>query len=189
MSDIRRVHLENNGIQSSLMDFQKNLLSFQKFQNQTGVDETILTAIPIRELKKARQELALQTAKTQYSSKLATLGEMAGGMAHEINNPLSIISGYNQRISKIIQKGESNLRSVVGLTEHIESNVQRIASIVQRLLRFTRSTEIKTTLIEVDPISMPKDSLARNRPNEGTTNLFLRFLMSIFIISNKKTPF
>lgn len=67
------------------------VLSFQKFQNQTGVDETILTAIPIRELKKARQELALQTAKTQYSSKLATLGEMAGGMAHEINNPLAII--------------------------------------------------------------------------------------------------
>jgi len=43
------------------------------------------------------------------NSKLSALGEMAGSIAHEINNPLTIISGYNARIKSQVESENPNL--------------------------------------------------------------------------------
>lgn len=141
------------------------VLSFQKFQNQTGVDETILTAIPIRELKKARQELALQTAKTQYSSKLATLGEMAGGMAHEINNPLAIIRANCEQSLKLFQKDpqKNYLRIQEKLTKSIET-CERIHKIIQGLRLFSRQADKESfEVVELSEIVQNTLELCRER--------------------------
>ncbi len=134
----------------SLHYFQKMLVKENSALNEEVMKKNVELTLRLEELQTTHAQLKEMQTEIIRASRMSSIGLLGAGVAHEINNPLSIISGYNQRISKIIQKGEANLRSVVGLTEHIESNVQRIASIVQRLLRFTRSTEIKTTLIEVD---------------------------------------
>ena len=70
------------------------------------------------------------------SSKLASIGELAAGIAHEINNPLAIINGYREMISSSCEKLNTNDQ---GLGEAIKEQglaVNRIKNIVDGLRLF-----------------------------------------------------
>jgi PAS domain S-box-containing protein len=62
-----------------------------------------------------------------YSAKMTALGEMASGIAHEINNPLTIISGKSQVLELLLREKEINREEVGKLTESIRNTVNRIA--------------------------------------------------------------
>ena len=80
------------------------------------------------------------------SSKLVALGEMAAGIAHEVNNPLQIILG-NADLLQVYLKGEdSNLKLVTDLKE----GVFKIKSIISNLLDFAREESLATEDIEVN---------------------------------------
>ena len=88
----------------------------------------------LKELKETQQQMI-------QSEKMRSLGEMAGGIAHEINNPLSIINGYSFAIRKFIEKGETNdLTYVKDALNKIDSTVQRIGKIVSSLQKMSRQT-------------------------------------------------
>jgi PAS domain S-box-containing protein len=75
------------------------------------------------------------------SAKMASLGEMAGGIAHEINNPLTIIQG---KASLLLKKSQNGGLSEAYTQEHLEkivSTCERIAKIVNGLRTFSRSGE------------------------------------------------
>ncbi|MFY7992664.1 MAG: ATP-binding protein [Bacteriovoracaceae bacterium] len=78
--------------------------------------------------------------KLTQSSKLSALGEMAGGIAHEINNPLSIIRGYVDLIQKGIQRGTSSPETLNSHIEKIGKTVERISKIVNGMRRFSRDS-------------------------------------------------
>lgn len=78
--------------------------------------------------------------KLTQSSKLSALGEMAGGIAHEINNPLSIIRGYVDLIQKGIQRGNGNAEIFSSHIEKIGKTVERISKIVNGMRRFSRDS-------------------------------------------------
>ncbi len=63
-------------------------------------DNTIvIVSIVINELVETRHKLKEQEAKAQYSARLASLGEMATGIAHEVNNPLTIIQSHGGELA------------------------------------------------------------------------------------------
>jgi two-component system sensor histidine kinase DctS len=69
---------------------------------------------------------------------MASLGEMAGGIAHEINNPLTVISGNAELIKVLVLSGQptaATLAALVRYAEKIEETAHRVAKIV-RGLRF-----------------------------------------------------
>lgn len=87
------------------------------------------------------QELDLQRAKTFQSAKMATLGEMSGGIAHEINNPLSIIGLSAESIRKMALKGQWDENKLLGNVDKIERTVERISKIVKGMRSFSRNAE------------------------------------------------
>ncbi|MEE3080142.1 MAG: HAMP domain-containing sensor histidine kinase [Bdellovibrionota bacterium] len=70
------------------------------------------------------------------SSRLATVGEMAAGIAHEINNPLAIISG-NMDLLKLKLKNENTKSDLSKYFEACDKNVKRVSSLVKSLKRMS----------------------------------------------------
>ena len=85
-----------------------------------------------------------------YSAKMASLGEMAGGIAHEINNPLSILLGFSSKVSRLLSENPPNIGLVISDLEKIKDTTKRISNIVNGLRSFSRNSKgdpfLKTSL-------------------------------------------
>ncbi|MGZ3771600.1 MAG: PAS domain-containing protein [Bdellovibrio sp.] len=80
-------------------------------------------------------------AKLIHSSKLASLGEMAGGIAHEINNPLGIAQGKAKQLLRMIGKGKFTSEHAMEELGKIIETTERIAKIVKGLRSFSRNAD------------------------------------------------
>lgn len=92
-------------------------------------------------IDKQKNNSKLQITNMESSSRLASLGEMASGFAHEINNPLSVISVNNLLLKKIHSKlelDEDKLKKVEKLTDSIDSTVLRISKIITSLRNLSK---------------------------------------------------
>lgn len=100
------------------------------------------------ELEQRVEDRTRELVKTQdqlvQAEKLATLGTLAGGVAHEINNPLTAVL-TNAQILKMTAKAD--VRESLDL---IEEGAKRCQQIVQKLMKYARKTEEETPHREVD---------------------------------------
>ena len=72
------------------------------------------------------------------TSKLAMLGEMSTGMAHELNQPLNIIKLAVSNMTNSISKGRANNESMMSRIQRIDSAVDRAATIIDHMRAFGR---------------------------------------------------
>lgn len=76
--------------------------------------------------------------KVVQAEKLAILGEMAAGLAHEINNPLAIIQGQAHRLRLQARRNTLSIAVLESSVQCIDSTVGRIVKIIQGLRAFAR---------------------------------------------------
>ena len=96
------------------------------------------------------REIELQRQALVNSSRLASLGEMAGGIAHEINNPLAIIMGTAGQLKLHMKRQNVQDEIMDSGLSRIEDTVKRISSIIKGLKSFSRDTsdeEFKKTSV------------------------------------------
>lgn len=106
---------------------------------QGAVASLFGTCQDITEFKNLENALVLEKQKMIQSAKLASLGEMAAGVAHEINNPSAIIKGNNTMLKKKMQNIAPEM-----LEKILESNtkaIDRISRIVSGLRKFSRTSD------------------------------------------------
>lgn len=85
------------------------------------------------------------------AGKMATLGTMASGMAHEINQPLNVIQVCSDYISKSVAKqGEDSDPNLSSMAEEIGTNVQRAAEIIRHMKDFSRQSEVEYHRIDIN---------------------------------------
>ncbi len=105
----------------------------------------ILFLIALYDQTKALFQSNLDLKNTQMqliqSAKFAALGEMAGGVAHEINNPLTVISGKAYKLIKMAKKNELDVEVIKENAAAIENIVKHISKITLGLLTYSRGTE------------------------------------------------
>jgi len=103
----------------------------------------------LSKLERARRRVErYHYEQMKRADRLASIGEMAAGIAHEIKNPLAGIAGVIQVLKKDIQPGDPK-RAVL---EEVLSQVDRMDKAVRNLLSFARPPEPKMTLVDVNEI-------------------------------------
>ena len=90
------------------------------------------------------QDITMQT-ETLRAGHLASIGELAAGVAHEINNPINSIINFAQIMIDEVQRGEIPAEEI---PELIIKEGDRVASIVSSLLSFARENEKEKKLID-----------------------------------------
>jgi signal transduction histidine kinase len=98
----------------------------------------VLSAISDGLRQKAEREKEEMHLHAERTSNLAALGEMAGGIAHEINNPLMIISGSALVINKMVKKETVEREKILKHLSTIETTVKRAANIIKGLKTLAR---------------------------------------------------
>jgi PAS domain S-box-containing protein len=72
------------------------------------------------------------------SAKFAALGFMAGGVAHEINNPLSIIDGYANKVARLLNEKNVDTEGAKSSLNRIHETTQRIAKVIKGMRSYAR---------------------------------------------------
>ncbi len=115
--------------------------------NPDGSGSVIEVLRDTTERKRAVEREKQLQEQLNLSSRLASIGELAAGVAHEINNPLAGIAGFSQRLLRKCtgQKVRQDL-------ERIHSEAMRAAKVLQNLLVFARHREPKKQYSDINDI-------------------------------------
>ena len=90
------------------------------------------------------------------AEKLAALGELTAGVAHEINNPIAVIQGNMDVLRQELGGDVDRVQDEVDL---ILEQIERIHAIVDKLLRYSRPSQYGTELQEVNPNRLMDETL------------------------------
>lgn len=122
-----------------------------------------------KNLDENRRYLELRLAE---SARLSTLGEMAGGVAHEINNPLAIIKGKVSLLRRKVTNAEFDLELFMQECKSIELTVDRIAKIITGLRTYSRDASADNfEITEVSEIIQDTLELCREKFKFGLVDL------------------
>lgn len=122
------------------------------------ITQNKLLQLKIIEVKEAREselvrELKASQSQIIQSAKLASLGVMSSGLAHEINNPLTFIKGFNRRIKLSLEKhGQVTSKDIGEMVKQIDEAADRIAYIVQYFRDYSRTSGLDRQKVMVNDV-------------------------------------
>ena len=112
------------------------------------------TTYLINRIYMADQRLIMTLHNVEYSNKMASIGRLAAGVAHEINNPLAVINEKAGLIKDLLAFKKEYAKDVTlaGPIDVILSSVERCGRITKRLLGFARHMDVSIQSIHVGKI-------------------------------------
>jgi two-component system sensor kinase FixL len=89
------------------------------------------------------------------------MGEMAAGIAHEVNQPLTAIATYAQACQRLIASGEADQDEIKAALEQIGAQALRAGEVIRRLRSFVKNREVHRELIEANRLLDDVQTLAQ----------------------------
>jgi signal transduction histidine kinase/Fe-S-cluster-containing hydrogenase component 2 len=115
----------------------------------------------VGELEASYEKLNSAQQALVHSEKLANMGQLSAGVAHEINNPLGVVLMYSHILQEESEKHPEFRDEIAMIVEH----ASRSKNIVEKLLNFARQNKVK--LESVNIIGMVKHHMVSMAPPEG----------------------
>jgi two-component system NtrC family sensor kinase len=129
-----------------------------------------LTDIQVKHIKEADEKRELAFRELEHSQKLSSIGRLAAGVAHEINNPLSIICQKAGLMNDLIDLAPdfNEKQKFIDLINSILQSVTRCSTVTHRLLGFARRMEVEYEELDINDVLkevigfLEKEALYRN---------------------------
>lgn len=148
--EIGRVAQHLDKLLDQLQERDRSLREWAEVLEQRVAERT-------KDLEDANRQLDLTTKQLILSEKLAAIGEITAGVAHEINNPLAVIQGNLDVIrAELGEVGAAPFRREFAL---IQDRIQAVHVLIGKLLRFARPEEFADTGHGVDPGQTIRDTI------------------------------
>ncbi len=109
-----------------------------------------------RDLQEANKQLEVTSKQLILSEKLAAVGEITAGVAHEINNPLAVIQGNLDIVIQDLGPNAAPMQTELSL---IQEQIHKISVLVTKVLRFTRPEEFEQGEEGLDPDAVVRATL------------------------------
>lgn len=128
------------------------------------------TNILIRRLQESEQKREAAFREMEHTHKLSSIGRLAAGIAHEINNPMAIINEKAGLMKDLIEYGQglSDKAKFLSLIDAVINSVERCRMITHRLLGFARKTDTHIESLDLNAVVretvgfIEKEALYRN---------------------------
>lgn len=129
--EIGRVAVHLDSLLDQLQQRDRDLRRWNDELNDRVAERT-------RELELANRQLEATTKQLVMSEKLAAIGEITAGVAHEINNPIAVMQGNLDVVRSVLGDRASELSTELKL---IDEQIHRVSQIVTKLLQFAKPEE------------------------------------------------
>jgi len=140
---MEHIHYDKNGNPINV-----EVYAYPVFDSKGKLSQIIKYSIDITERKKAAEVLKETQSQLFQTAKLATLGEMSAGLAHEMNQPLNGIALTAQSIRKLMDRGTLTNVETEDALKDINTSVIRMNNIIQHIRIFSRQDTLR--FVEVD---------------------------------------
>lgn len=117
--------------------------------NITGVEGTIRD---VSKRKQAEERARQHQTELAYITRLSTMGELATGIAHELNQPLTAIANYAAASSKMVAADTSHSEKVISALQAIQVQADRASEIIRRLRKFVKKQNPQKTDVNINAL-------------------------------------
>jgi two-component system sensor kinase FixL len=115
----------------------------------TGV---MLSGEDITDQRRAESEAHRALERMNSVARLATMGEMAAGISHELNQPLAAIANYAQACVRFLRQPTHDLPEIAGALEQIASQALRAGEIIRRIRSLVRNEDVRRETQDVNEL-------------------------------------
>ena len=117
------------------------------------LDTTFITMQDISERLSTERQLRKLQADFTHAGRIATLGELATSIAHEVNQPLTAIVTNGETTLRWLARADQNIDKVAQLTSRIVSNARRASEIIHRIRSMAVKHEPEKRLIDLNDVT------------------------------------
>jgi C4-dicarboxylate-specific signal transduction histidine kinase len=116
----------------------------------------------ITELKKAKREIRERRKEVTHLTRIASLGELSGALAHELNQPLTAILSNAQAAQRLLARKVVDLPEVREILQDIVVDDNRASEVIRRLRVLFKKGDVQLQAIDVNEVTSEVLDLARS---------------------------
>jgi PAS domain S-box-containing protein len=109
-------------------------------------------SLDITKRKQAEEQVARQRTELAHLSRVSTLGELSGSIAHELNLPLTSILSNAQAAQRVLTNGNADLAEVRDILSDIVSEDKRASEVIHRLRQWLKKDDVQQHSLQINEV-------------------------------------